>query len=129
MGKQRAKIRRANLFAFPPNKNSKHDRKRTGHALGKQSTDKEEQGKNKPAITTRQVAGFQVFKVEIGENAPKEKAVERRFLTSVTHATDSTITGCTAKTAAANQAPRRPSFRSTNQNRTAFSACNATFTA
>src|SRR5207248_7150506 len=73
IGKQRAKIRRADSFAFPPNKNGKHDRKRTGHTLGKEGTDKEEQGKNKPAITPRQVACFQVFKVEIGENAPQEK--------------------------------------------------------
>src|SRR5947207_11976963 len=77
--KQWAKIRRADSFAFPPNQNGKHDRKRTGHTLGKEGTDKEEQGKNKPAITTRQAACFQVFKVEIGENAPKEKCGRKKI--------------------------------------------------
>src|SRR6266513_3836866 len=79
IGKQRPKIRRADSLAFPPNENSKHDRKRTGHALGKQGTDKEEQRKNKPVATTRQVASFQVFKVEIGENAAKEESSRKKI--------------------------------------------------
>src|SRR5438270_10738252 len=79
IGKQRPKIRRADSLAFPPNKKSKHDRKRTSHALGKQGTDKEEQRKNKPLAATRQVASLQVFKVEIGENAPKEKCGRKKI--------------------------------------------------
>src|SRR5438067_11583855 len=68
-------------------------------------------------------------KLRYARTLSRKNAVERRFLISVTHATDSTMTGCRAKTAAANQEPRRPSFRRTSQNRTAFSVCNATFTA
>src|SRR4030095_7258981 len=68
-------------------------------------------------------------KLRYARMLPRKNAVERRFLISVTHATDSTMTGRTARTAAANQAPGRRNFRRTSQNRTAFSECNATFTA
>src|SRR2546430_1208699 len=41
--KQRAKSRRADSFASPPNNNGKHPRKRTAHTRGKESTHKQEQ--------------------------------------------------------------------------------------
>ena len=50
------------------------------------------------------------------------------FLRSAIQATDSTLTGCTANSAAASQAPGSPSRASTRHNSTTLSACNSTFT-
>src|SRR5208282_5956176 len=59
----------------------------------------------------------------------KKKKPDWMFFNSVAHATDSTHTGCTAHSAAANHAPGTRKRRSSVHNSTALAACSAMFTA
>src|ERR1035438_4696727 len=67
-------------------------------------------------------------KFKYAHAAAKKNTADRTFLRSVIHATDSTFTGCSAKTAAASHAPDHSSRFSTRHSRMAPSACSSTFT-
>src|SRR2546430_531314 len=67
---------------------------------------------------------FHFRKQKIAKRYKKPDCV---FLSSVTQATDWTITGCKAHRAAPSHAPRIPSCRKTCQSTTADPACKSTF--
>ena len=59
---------------------------------------------------------------------PAKKSIESVFFSSLIHATDSTFTGCTAKTTAIHHAPGSASRASTRHQTTAAAAWRNTFT-
>src|ERR1700722_527828 len=65
------------------------------------------------------------FKYDSSDSAKKKN--ERVFFNSAIHATDATLTGCSAKIAAASHAPGTFKRNNTRQSRIALDACSSTF--